>query len=235
LMRDALLHRLRHGGDIDIRQLHDRASAWFAAQQLWAEAIRHALAAGKSAARDAEAGAQSLAEEGDIDTLVQWIRYLPANLDPSRIELQLNLAWALAHRFRFSDARQLLDAIETQSAAHGGALAHSSWVKLRVVRAICEAFADNIARSIAIVEPLLREVPCGDIWVDGLVCNILSYCHLADSRPQQALEVQQRVSGVSVANRNLFVTVYRAFVMAQSYLRQGNLAEAERQAAGALR
>ncbi|MDQ7854307.1 LuxR C-terminal-related transcriptional regulator [Klebsiella michiganensis] len=185
LMRDALLHRLRHGGD--------------------------------------------------IDTLVQWIRYLPANLDPSRIELQLNLAWALAHRFRFSDARQLLDAIETQSAAHGGALAHSSWVKLRVVRAICEAFADNIARSIAIVEPLLREVPCGDIWVDGLVCNILSYCHLADSRPQQALEVQQRVSGVSVANRNLFVTVYRAFVMAQSYLRQGNLAEAERQAAGALR
>jgi LuxR family maltose regulon positive regulatory protein len=104
-----------------------------------------------------------------------------------------------------------------------------------VVRAICEAFADNIARSIAIVEPLLREVPCGDIWVDGLVCNILSYCHLADSRPQQALEVQQRVSGVSVANRNLFVTVYRAFVMAQSYLRQGNLAEAERQAAGALR
>lgn len=68
-------------------------------------------------------------------------------------------------------------------------------MKLRVVRAICEAFADNIARSIAIVEPLLREVPCGDIWVDGLVCNILSYCHLADSRPQQALEVQQRVSG----------------------------------------
>ena len=122
-----------------------------------------------------------------------------------------------------------------QSAAHGEALAHSAWVKLRVVRAICEAFADNIDRSIAIVEPLLREVPCGDIWVDGLVCNILSYCHLADSRPQQALEVQQRVSGVSLANRNLFVTVYRAFVMAQSYLRQGNLAEAERQAARALR
>ena len=235
LMRDALLHRLRHSGEIDIRQLHDRASGWFASQQLWDEAIRHALAAGKSAAKDAEAGAQSLAEEGDIDTLVQWIRYLPANPDPSRIALQLNLAWALAHRFRFSEARQLLDAIEMQSAAHGEALAHSAWVKLRVVRAICEAFADNIDRSIAIVEPLLREVPCGDIWVDGLVCNILSYCHLADSRPQQALEVQQRVSGVSLANRNLFVTVYRAFVMAQSYLRQGNLAEAERQAARALR
>ncbi|WP_154927419.1 LuxR C-terminal-related transcriptional regulator [Klebsiella grimontii] len=227
LMRDALLHRLRHSGEIDIRQLHDRASGWFASQQLWAEAIRHALAAGKSAAKDAEAGAQSLAEEGDIDTLVQWIRYLPANPDPSRIALQLNLAWALAHRFRFSEARQLLDAIEMQSAAHGEALAHSAWVKLRVVRAICEAFADNIDRSIAIVEPLLREVPCGDIWVDGLVCNILSYCHLADSRPQQALEVQQRVSGVSLANRNLFVTVYRAFVMAEIAWEQGKGEQAQ--------
>ncbi|WP_139540217.1 LuxR C-terminal-related transcriptional regulator [Klebsiella spallanzanii] len=235
LMRDALLHRLRHSREIDIRQLHDRASGWFASQQLWAEAIRHALAAGKSAAKDAEAGAQSLAEEGDIDTLVRWIRYLPANLDPSRIELQLNLAWALAHRFRFDEARQLLDAIDAQAVAHRDALAHSSRVKLRVVRAICEAFADNIARSIAIVEPLLREVPCGDIWVDGLVCNILSYCHLADSRPQQALEVQQRASAASVANRNLFVEVYRAFVMAQSYFRQGNLAEAERLATRALR
>ncbi|KJF77332.1 hypothetical protein UA70_28155, partial [Raoultella planticola] len=37
-----------------------------------------------------------------------------------------------------------------------------------------------------------------------------------------------------VANRNLFVEVYRAFVMAQGYLRQGNLAEAQRQAGRAL-
>lgn len=234
LMRDALLSRLQHGGEGDIRRLHERAGAWFAGQQLWAEAIRHALAAGKGGAGHAEAGAQSLAEEGDIDTMVRWIRYLPADPDPSRIDLQINLAWALAHRFRFQDARQLLDALETLAAASGEALAHSSWVKLRVVRAICEAFAENIPQSIAIVEPLLREVPCGDVWVDGLVCNILSYCHLARSRPQQALDVQQRVSGTREASRNLFVGVYRAFVMAQGYLRQGNLAEAGRQASRAL-
>ncbi|MEB6462974.1 LuxR C-terminal-related transcriptional regulator [Raoultella ornithinolytica] len=234
LMREALLYRLQHSAQVDIRVLHEQASNWFAGQQLWAEAIRHALAAGKTGAGHAEAGVQSLAEEGDIETMVRWIRYLPANLDPSRIELQTNLAWALAHRFRFHDARQLLDAIESLAVANRSAMAHSSWVKLRVVRAICEAFADNIAQSIAIVEPLLHEVPCGDIWVDGLVCNILSYCHLANARPQQALDVQQRVAGMRVANRNLFVEVYRAFVMAQGYLRQGNLAEAQRQAGRAL-
>ncbi|WP_434638909.1 LuxR C-terminal-related transcriptional regulator [Klebsiella sp. I138] len=234
LMREALLHRLRHSAEVDIRELHEQASNWFAGQQLWAEAIRHALAAGKAGTGHAQAGAQSLAEEGDIETMVRWIRYLPANLDPSRIELQTNLAWALAHRFRFHDARQLLDAIESLAVANRSEIAHSSWIKIRVVRAICEAFADNITQSIAIVEPLLHDVPCGDIWVDGLVCNILSYCHLANARPQQALDVQQRVSGARVANRNLFVEVYRAFVMAQGYLRQGNLAEAQRQAARAL-
>lgn len=234
LMRDALTHRLQQDASIDISQLHERAGNWFAAQQLWAEAIRHALAAGKSVTRHAEAGAQSLAEEGDIDTMVRWIHYLPATPDPSRVELQLNLAWALAHHFRFVDARQLLDAIDAMIATRSEHLAHSTWVKQRVVRAICEAFADNISASVALVEPLLSKVPCGDIWVDGLVCNILSYCHLALAHPQRALDVQQHVSGNQATNRNLFVEVYRAFVLSLGYLRQGNLHAAERQATQAL-
>jgi hypothetical protein len=92
-----------------------------------------------------------------------------------------------------------------------------------VVRAICEAFADNISGSLPLVEPLLNEVPCGDIWVDGLVCNILSYCHLALAHPQRALDVQQHVSGNQATNRNLFVEVYRVFVLALGQLRQGDL------------
>jgi hypothetical protein len=48
LMREALLYRLQHSAQVDIRVLHEQASNWFAGQQLWAEAIRHALAAGKT-------------------------------------------------------------------------------------------------------------------------------------------------------------------------------------------
>ncbi len=233
LMRDALLTRLQHQAQGDVGLLHERASNWFAAQQLWAEAIRHALAAGKPATRHAAAGAQSLAEEGDIDTMVRWIRYLPADVTPSHIELQINLAWALAHYFRFDDARQLLDELDAL-AANTPALARPGRIKLRVVRAICEAFAENISTSLAIVEPLLQEVPCGDIWVDGLVCNILSYGYLVASRPQQALDVHQRIAVAQAPQRNLFVEVYRAFVMAQACLRQGKLLQAEQLATRAL-
>lgn len=160
-----------------------------------------------------------MAEEGDIDTLVRWIRYLPANLEPSRIALQINLAWALSHHFQFNDACQLLDAIETFVTNHPDALDRTTWVRLRVVRAICEAFAENIVYSITLVDPLLGEVPCGDIWVDALVCNILSYCHLANARPQFALDVQALIPNTKTANRNLFVEVYRAYVIAQGLLR----------------
>ncbi|KJF77331.1 hypothetical protein UA70_28150, partial [Raoultella planticola] len=120
-------------------------------------------------------------EEGDIETMVRWIRYPAGKSGPFPHRAANEPRLGARTPFRFHDARQLLDAIESLAVANRSAMAHSSWVKLRVVRAICEAFADNIAQSIAIVEPLLHEVPCGDIWVDGLVCNILSYCHLANA------------------------------------------------------
>jgi len=233
LMRDTLLKRLERYAAGDIPRLHERAAKWFFAQKLWAEALRHALEADKPADSHAELGVQSLAEEGDINTMVRWLQRVPTALDQPRTELQINLAWALAHRFRFTEARQLLDSTEQQLGENLGQLKRSLWIKLRVVRAICEAFADNIAQSIALVEPLLAEVPCGDVWVDGLVCNILSYCHLAASRPQQALTVQQRRFARQQATRNLFVEVYRAYVLAEGYMRQGNLIEAEHQASQA--
>ncbi len=89
------------------------------------------------------ASAQSLAEEGDIDTLISWMHHLPPSTDPSRIDLQINLAWALAHYFHFDESRQLLDNLDQMVLHHREDLTRSTWCKLRVVRAICEAFAEK--------------------------------------------------------------------------------------------
>ncbi|MHC1481216.1 LuxR C-terminal-related transcriptional regulator [Frateuria aurantia] len=236
LLREALISRLRRSNHVDAKQLHERASRWFVEQRLWAEAVRHALAAGKPVGHAGldGASARSLAEEGDIDTLLRWMQQLPASLDPSRIDLQLNLAWALAHYFRFEESRQLLDSLDQLVTDHRHELRRSTTVKLKVVRAICEAFAEQIPQSLAIVEPLLQEVPCGDIWVDGLVCNILSYCHVIDQRYADALAVQRHMPCPEAPLHNLFVSVYRAFVIAQSHLCQGDLSEAEHCARQAL-
>ncbi|MXF45554.1 helix-turn-helix transcriptional regulator [Raoultella sp. Lac2] len=228
LLQENLRTMLQQSNDIDRKQLHELASHWFVEQRLWSEAVRHALRAGKPVHSPGQDGAsaQSLAEEGDIDTLISWMHHLPASTDPSRIDLQINLAWALAHYFHFDESRQLLDNLDQMVVNHRDDLTRSTWCKLRVVRAICEAFAENIPESLAIVQPLLAEVPCGDTWVDGLICNILSYCHVVNQRYTEALEVQQHMPSPESPLDNLFVSVYRAFIIAQCHLCQGDLEKA---------
>lgn len=228
LLQENLRTMLQQSNDINRKQLHELASHWFVEQRLWSEAVRHALRAGKPVHSPGQDGvsAQSLAEEGDIDTLISWMHHLPASTDPSRIDLQINLAWALAHYFHFDESRQLLDNLDQMVVNHRDDLTRSTWCKLRVVRAICEAFAENIPESLAIVQPLLAEVPCGDTWVDGLICNILSYCHVVNQRYTEALEVQQHMPSPESPLDNLFVSVYRAFIIAQCHLCQGDLEKA---------
>lgn len=217
--------------DIDVADLHERASNWLANHQYWAEAIRHALAAGQHGGRHdcANQGAQSLAEEGDVDTLVRWLQKMPEasaeSLDEQRIDLQLNLAWALGHHFHFSASRGLLESLypvfQTQ---HPSARLS---IKYQVIGAITEAFAENISHSIERVEPLLARVPCGDTWVDGLICNILSYGYMTQGHYQQAQAVQRHMPCPTTPSHNLFVSVYRAFVLGLSHLRQADLYSAE--------
>lgn len=102
LMREALLYRLQHSAQVDIRVLHEQASNWFAGQQLWAEAIRHALAAGKRGPDTRKPACSRWRKRAILrrwcagSAICRQIWTLPG------IELQTNLAWALAHRFRFT-------------------------------------------------------------------------------------------------------------------------------------
>ncbi|MEC5344971.1 LuxR C-terminal-related transcriptional regulator [Brenneria populi] len=213
----------------NIAELHERAGNWLAANGHWAEAIRHALAAGKleESAAYAAPSAQSLAEEGDIDTLVRWLQQLPLTegAPEERIELQLNLAWALAHYFRFDEARALLNRLQSGSALRR--LSARLRIKWQVISAISASFAEEILTSEALVKPLLSQVPCGDSWVDGLVCNILSYNYLVQERYRDVAAVQQHMPPPSAPQDNLFVSVYRAFILGINHVRQADLRTGE--------
>jgi LuxR family maltose regulon positive regulatory protein len=108
------------------------------------------------------ARARSHWRKKDIDTLVSWMHHLPASTDPSRIDLQINLAWALAHYFRFDESRQLLDNLDQMVVNHRDDIAPtpgSNYVSCAQFAKLCQ----KIPESLAIVEPLLAKVPCGDM------------------------------------------------------------------------
>jgi LuxR family maltose regulon positive regulatory protein len=77
--------------------LHRRASAWYAQQARWADAIHHALAAGDfaQAADWINRQAAFVIQRGEVVTLLGWLQALPEDLVRARPGLSSWTAWML--------------------------------------------------------------------------------------------------------------------------------------------
>jgi LuxR family maltose regulon positive regulatory protein len=120
LFREVLQRQLQHRQPpAMIRGLHARASAWFAAQGMVDDAIRHALVAG-----DAE-GAGWLVERHIEEPLMsdgwprleRWLALLPAELVQRRPALLLAAVWVAYFRYALRKIPPLLEATEALLAA----------------------------------------------------------------------------------------------------------------------
>ncbi|MDM0116274.1 LuxR C-terminal-related transcriptional regulator [Variovorax sp. J22R133] len=118
LMADALRHRLERQLPDEQPGLHRRASRWFASENLWPEAVRHALAAGElqQAAIWVEQFAMELVARADVRTVLGWIGKLPDDLMKGRPKLQLTKAWALALSLQTSEATRVVHELSTDFA-----------------------------------------------------------------------------------------------------------------------
>lgn len=121
LLSEALRRRASLQFPDDLPKLHRRASRWFASEQLWPEAVRHALAAGEAAQAAAwvEQCAMALLERSDVGTLLALITKLPANLVNSRPRLRIAKIWSLLLLMRMRDARSDLSALLSDMARGG--------------------------------------------------------------------------------------------------------------------
>jgi LuxR family maltose regulon positive regulatory protein len=96
LFADALCQRQLSNASIpDVTVLHQRASAWFAQQDLLEEAIDHALAGGcyERAADLIGRAARALATRGEMQLPSAWLRALPEAALRARPQLCIMYAW----------------------------------------------------------------------------------------------------------------------------------------------
>ena len=119
LMADALRRRAQHQLNEALPALHRRASRWFASQDLWPEAVRHALAGGEmmQAAEWAENCASTMIDRSDVPTLLRWFSKLPADLVDRSMRLTLAKAWAQTLAFQLRDAHSSIEALANGLAA----------------------------------------------------------------------------------------------------------------------
>jgi LuxR family maltose regulon positive regulatory protein len=110
LLRARLLHRYTQD---EIRAMHARASAWFAAQGLVDEAILHALKAGDPgrAAWLVEEQVHPALDREDWRSIEHWLGLLPAAV-AGRPRLLLAQAWLHFIRWQFGALEARIDAVE---------------------------------------------------------------------------------------------------------------------------
>jgi LuxR family maltose regulon positive regulatory protein len=155
LMADALRRRAQQQLNARLPELHRRVGRWFASQDLWPEAVRHALAGGEveQAAEWAENCASTMIDRSDVPTLLGWFAKLPADLVNRSVRLKLAKAWAQTLLFQFGEARRSIEALATEPVVSGRNPNGSSTVLLD------EALRAEVAAARAAIAGLVDDTP----------------------------------------------------------------------------
>ena len=239
LFRDFLRGELLRRMPAEIAPLHERAAGWFAEHHLWAEAVRHALAAERIdlATQWVEHCAMREVEDSRVHTLLAWVRKLPEQAIRSRQRLRLAVAWALLLTIQLDEAMAVVDDLCSQQ--EQGAFPPSRAVEseLLALRFCITALKDDTAVALPIGERFLERLRLGmrgeecAVWTVQATLNGLTFCYQKAGRVEEARAMQQPglypVSRDS--SRNLFTQCYRAGTLGSCDLRQFRLFEAARQ------
>ena len=236
LLSDALRRRAAQQLSAELPTLHRRASQWFAAEHLWPEAVRHALAGGElqQAATWAENCAMALLDRSDVRTLLGWIAKLPHELVSERSRLRLAKAWALALSLRTDEATQVVPALasdvartrDDSSRAEGD---HDAALQAEVsaVSALIAGLDDDSPRSLELGRKAAASPLPAPPWVRRFAETAQVFGLLYDG---QFDEVRRMRSVATVAPGNgqspIYAEVYRASMFGLSSLVEGRLPEA---------
>jgi LuxR family maltose regulon positive regulatory protein len=114
LFAEVLRHRLRRLHPALAATLYERACEWFAAQELYPEAIQYALAghAYDRAAQLVQANAEAVLQQGAHTTLLRWLDVLPAPVLDAYPALWLSRAEAFVVSHQLDAAQDALEHFE---------------------------------------------------------------------------------------------------------------------------
>jgi LuxR family maltose regulon positive regulatory protein len=161
----------------EIPELHRRACRWYASQELWTDAVQHAIAAGDrdQAISWIESCAMALVKKGDLLTLLGWQRLFPTELVRGQIKVRLAIAWGLALAMRFEESLQLLANIEHNIGSDDTHEGEVLGIECRTVRAVVALLRDDSRTALPLAEACLRQPT--DPWTTNVASNVARFGH----------------------------------------------------------
>ena len=238
LFRDALLERLRHS-NVGVQELHRLAARWFGENNSIPEALNHALRASDyPAACDLlEVAAYRLFDQGDIRTLLNWLKALPEEEIRSRPVLLSHCAWSLALNGRYDEAEQRLrqsgEAIESlpndpSPRAEGLPLQRRVRCSLQALRshlARARGDPDSTIKHARLAEADLDE---NDVRMKGVLAINLASAHWMKLDLPTAASTFAEAARHSQEAGHAHVTIMAIGLQAKALMILGRLSEARR-------
>jgi LuxR family transcriptional regulator, maltose regulon positive regulatory protein len=226
LLSEYLRQRLEADRGIETPELHRRAALWYASQELWTEAVQHAIAAGDSdrAISWIKNCAMALIKKGDLFTLLEWQRQFPDELMRGQCEVRVAIAWGLALALRFDEALKLATDIEGDIAAMRlpeNYLQH----ECQAIRSVAIALKDDSERALPLAQDCVNR--SSDPWTANVASNVVRFGHMKAGNLKQFHATPWIPYSVEEDRRNVFASVYRHCLKGLAEERQIRFAAAD--------
>lgn len=244
LFADLLRKRLRQNRPQLLPDLHLRASAWFAENNLMPDAVHHALAAEAftHAAALAAPITQSLIINGQMQTVLDWVAAMPEDEVSQQPRLCLSHAWALLFTGQIDAVHQQLFGLnEVVDGVAGRAHFTPSTVssgerqaaviagEVATIRASLARLQGDASAMIPCARQALAILPQDSLLLRGLASLMLGHAHRLSGDLAAARRAYFDAQAASQQTDNLLSTLIAMGHLIQLATMGGQLHEAEQQ------
>jgi LuxR family maltose regulon positive regulatory protein len=228
LLAEYLRRRLDAELGNEIPGLHQRASLWYASQELWTDAVQHAIAAGDSirALSWIKNCAMFLVKRGDLFTLLGWQRVFPAALIQSQPEVRLAIAWGMALAMRFDESLELAGEIERDNSVDHSPDGEVIRCECEAIRSVALALKDDTEGGLTIAQDCLSR--SADPWTANVASNVVRLGQLKRGDLKRFYATPWIPYSLDDDRRNVFASVYYRCIQGMAEVQQLRIAAADR-------
>jgi LuxR family transcriptional regulator, maltose regulon positive regulatory protein len=235
LLAEYLIQRLQSELGNEIPGLHQRASVWYASQELWTDAVQHAIAAGDAirALEWIKNCAMLLVKRGDLFTLLGWQRIFPTELMRSQPGVRLAIAWGMSLAMRCDEAIVLANEIERDSSTNHSPDADVVRCECEAIRSVAIALKDDSETGLSIAEGCLSR--SSDPWCANVASNVVRFGHLKRGDLKKFYATTWIPYSLDDDRRNVFASVYYRCIQGMAEAQQLRITAAARYYLDAMR
>ena len=235
LFAEALAHRLEQTQPERVAIVHSRASAWYEAQNMPDDAIRHALAA-QDVARAVhllDQHAQTVIIRGEVATLLRWLDAIPQAQVRASPRLCIAAGWAhfitLNAGGRFERIAPALEDAERAIAERSGLSSLEREQLLAEVHALRATIAieqGDTARGIVLAEAALDRLPPSNLFLRSSLSYSLGDSYRADGHTAAAIQAFADARALGEASSTLVTALLASFDLSEVLVEHGQLRQA---------